>query len=183
MKQLLLPVVLALAALAVPAVAQDKGTTITLDGYSSTTPATWVKESPSNRMRFYQFKIPKAKNDTDDGELVIFKGITGSSKDNVQRWKSQFKAPKDKTIDDVSKVEEIKIGGIDATQLDIKGTYMFNPAPFNPKSKTEPRADYRMIAIQWDAPDNIYHIKITGPAKTVEENKKGFDAWIKGFKK
>jgi hypothetical protein len=40
-----------------------------------------------------------------------------------------------------------------------------------------------MLAVQFEGPDNPYHIKLTGPAKTVDEAKKGFDEWLKGFKK
>ena len=28
-----------------------------------------------------------------------------------------------------------------------------------------------------------YHIKLLGPARTVEKHKKAFDAWVKAFKK
>jgi hypothetical protein len=185
MRQMMFLAGLVLTALASTAAADDKGkgTPVDLDGMVSKTPSSWVSETPSNRMRLAQFKLPKADGDKEDAELVIFKGITGSAKDNIARWKKQFIAPKGKTIDDVSKVSDIKIGGMDATMLDVHGTYLYNPAPFNPRSKTVPRSDYRMIAIQFDGPSTIYHIKLTGPAKTVEQNKKGFDEWIKGFKK
>jgi hypothetical protein len=164
--------------------AADKGTVVTLDGLSSKTPGEWVEETPSNRMRFAQFKLPRAKGDKEDAELIIFKGLGGGAKANVERWKGQFRPPAGKKIDDVSKVTEIKIGGSDATVLDVSGTYLYNPAPFNPKSKTEPRPDYRMVAIYFVGPkDNPYQIKLTGPAKTVEQYKKGFDEWVKGFKK
>jgi hypothetical protein len=155
---------------------------INMDGYRSETPKSWKSEEPSNKMRFAQFRI-KGPGGAEDAELVIFKGITGTAKANVERWKGQFTAPKGKAMDDVSKVSEVRIGGLDATQLEITGTYNFNPAPFNPKSKSVPKADYKMVAIQFDGPDTVYHIKLTGPAKTVDAARKDFDAWIKGFKK
>ena len=40
-----------------------------------------------------------------------------------------------------------------------------------------------MIAIHLEGPKDVYHIRLTGPAKTIEQHKKGFDAWIAGFKK
>jgi hypothetical protein len=134
-------------------------------------------------MRFAQFKLPKAKDDKEDAELIIFKGLGGTANQNIDRWKKQFVAPKGKTIDDVSKVTDIKIGGSEAKLLDVEGTYMYNPAPFNPASKTVARPHYRMLAIHFDGPRDVYHIKLTGPAKTIEQYKKGFDSWLAGFKK
>jgi hypothetical protein len=185
MRQALLLAGLLLTALAYTAKADEKskGTSVTLDGMTSTAPAAWVSEEPSNRMRFAQFKIAKAKGDKEDAELVIFKGLGGSAKANIDRWKGQFVPPNGKTLDDVAKVTEIKIGGQDATLLDVSGTFKFNPAPFNPRSKTVDRPNYRMLAIHFQGPKDIYHIKLTGPAKTVEAAHKGFDEWIKGFKK
>jgi hypothetical protein len=160
-----------------------KGAVVTLDGLRSRAPAGWKEEAPSNKMRFAQFRIPKAKDDNEDGELIIFKGLGGTAKANVDRWKKQFQAPAGKKIEDAAKVEEIKIAGRNATLLDVSGTYLYNPQPFNPRSKTERRPGYRMLAIHFDGPDNVYHIKFTAPAATVEAHKKAFDEWIKGFKK
>jgi hypothetical protein len=174
----------ALLALTAPTTAADKGTTVTLDGLSSKTPAEWKEETPSNKMRFAQFKLPRAKDDKEDAELIIFKGLGGGARANVKRWKEQFQPPAGKKIDDVSKVTEIKIGDSDATRLDVSGTYLYNPAPFNPRSKTVPRPGYRMIAIYFVGPkDNPYQIKLTGPARTIEQHQKAFDSWVKGFKK
>ena len=62
---------------------QEKGTVVTLDGLSSRTPADWKQEEPANKMRFAQFSLPKVKDDKADAELVIFKGLGGSAKDNI----------------------------------------------------------------------------------------------------
>ncbi|MFO0926399.1 MAG: hypothetical protein U0736_05080 [Gemmataceae bacterium] len=165
-----------LAGLGSAVAAEEKGTAVDLDGLTSTAPAAWVKESPSNRMRYLQFRLPKVKGDTEDAELVIFKGLGGSADDNIVRWKRQFTPPG-------GKVTQIKIGGHQAALLDADGTYGFNPAPFNPASKTIARPNYRMLAVHFDGPKDVYHIKLTGPAKTVAHYKKGFDTWLEGFKK
>jgi hypothetical protein len=160
-----------------------KGTVVELDGLRSTAPAEWKEEEPSNRMRYGQFRLPKKGDDKYDAELIIFKGFGGSAKANVDRWKAQFTPPEGKTIDDVAKVEEIKIGGHPATLLDVQGTYLKKTRPFDPNDKGEKRPDYRMLAIHFEGPRNNYHILLVGPAKTVEAYKKGYDEWIKGFKK
>jgi hypothetical protein len=183
MRQIAFLAGLALTALACTATADDKskGSKVTLDGLTSTTPASWVKVNlPERSMRFLQFRLPVAKGDKNDAEMVIFK-LGGDAKSNVRRWQGQFTPPRGKSIDDVSKVSEIKIGGHNATMLDISGTY--NAPPFDPTYKGKKMPDFRLIGIQLDGPENTYQIKLLGPAKTVEEYRKGFDEWIKGFRK
>lgn len=166
--------------------AEDKGkgagAVVDIDGVKSTAPAEWKEEEPANRMRYMQFRLAKKGEDKENAELIIFKGLGGGGKANVERWKKQFLPPQDKKIEEVAQVTEIKIADRPAVYLDIQGTYLFNPQPFNPRSKAEEKPDYRMLAIYVDGAQNPYQIKLTGPAKTVEAYKKGFDEWVKNFK-
>src|SRR5262249_18747743 len=145
------------------------------------TPKEWKEEAPENKMRFAQFRLPAAKPDKDDAQLVIFKGFTGTAKQNVERWKGQFIPPEGKKIDDVSKVEETKVANHPVTYLDIQGTYLDGP-PNLPAAQKTKRPGYRMLAVQFEGPDNIYHIKLYGPEATVAAHKKAFDEWLKAFK-
>lgn len=162
--------------------AKGKGVVVDLDGLKSTTPGEWKEEAPANRMRFMQFRLPKKSGDKHDAELIIFRNISGTAKENVNRWKGQFSPPEGKKIDDSAKIDEMKVSGADLTCLDVSGTYLFKTRPFDPKDKGEKRLNYRMLAVQFEGPKNVYHIKLTGPAKTVEAYKKGFDDWVKNFK-
>jgi len=159
--------------------AEDKGTVVEIDGLRSKAPASWKEEAPANKMRYAQFKL---KGDGGDAELVIFTGLGGGAKANVDRWKKQFVPPTGKTIDDVCKVEEMKLEGRSATYVDISGTYLFKNPPFDPNAKEERKPEYRMLAIYLDGKNDVYQIKLTGPAKTVEAQKKTFDEWVKAFK-
>ena len=182
MRRALLLAGMMLVGLAWTATADDKGkgTKVTLDGMSSTTPANWSAVTlKRGSMRYAQFRLPSAEGDKQGAEIAIFK-LGGTARQNIDRWKAQFAAPKGKTLDDVTKETKIKIGGHDAIQLDISGTY--KAPPFDPTFKG-PQADFRLIGIQLNGPDNNYQIKLLGPAKTVEKHKKEFDTWIKGFKK
>lgn len=178
-------VVLGLSALACTAADDkaDKGTVVTLDGMKSRTPATWKAEKPTNKLRLMQFRLPRVEGDKYDAELVIFHGISGGAKANLQRWKDMFLPPPGKKIDDVATVKEMKVGDDDATFLDLHGTYKYKERPFDPRSPQERRPDYRLLGLQIDGKDNHYHIRLVGPAKTVAHYKKGFDDWLKGFKK
>ena len=180
MRRLLLSIALAVLSLA-PAAAGDKaGTKVTIDGMSSTTPAAWVKQKPASTLRVAQFQVPRAKGDEMDADLGVFKA-GGTVKQNVDRWKAQFAAPRGKSIDDVTSMKEIKIGDHKATYVDIQGTY--KAPPFDPVFKGKTLENFRLLAVQFDGPDNTYQIRMTGPAKTVEANKKAFDDWLAGFKK
>jgi hypothetical protein len=157
---------------------------VVLDGLKSKTPAAWVKEKPSSKLRTAQFLLKRADGDSADAELVIFffgTGSGGSVAENIKRWKGQFQAPKDKTIDEVSKVEEFKVGKVDVTYLDVRGTYLFR-SPKDPSAPAKAFPDYRRFGVIFASENGPYFITVTGPAKTVAKHKKDFDGWLKNFK-
>jgi hypothetical protein len=158
--------------------AGEKGTVVTLGEMKSKTPGDWKSQTPANKFRAYQFAVGEA-------ELVIFyfgEGSGGSSADNVKRWKGQFVAPEGKTIDEVAKVENLKVGKAELTYLDIHGTFLYKNPPFDPNAKTERKANYRRLGVVFACDGGPYFITLTGPAKTVEQSKKSFDDWLKNFK-
>ena len=177
-----------LSALVVAWVATDARAgdrTVTLDGLKSEAPASWKMEEPSNKFRAYQFAVPKTKGDADDAELVIFffgPGGGGSVNDNLKRWKGMFQAPEGKSIDDVAKVEKMKVGAVDVTYLDVQGTYLSKFPPFDPNAKVTKKENYRRIGVIFASENGPYFITLTGPGRTVEAAKKDFDNWLKAFK-
>jgi hypothetical protein len=179
---LLLIALLVLACLTGLAVAGEKGkgTKVKLGDLSATTPSTWIKGKADGRIRIYGFRLPKSDDDEAVTEVAIFKS-GGSAKANIDRWKKQFTPPKGKKLTDVAKTSEIKVGGNDASQLDITGTY--NAPPFDPTFKGKKMEGFRLIGIQVDVGDNTYQIKLIGPAKNVEKHRKEFETWVKSFKK
>src|SRR5271154_5981638 len=114
---------------------EEKGKEIEVDGMKSAIPGSWKQEKPENRLRYLQFKLPKVKDDKEDAVLIVTK-IGGSAEENIKRWKAQLIPPEGKSLDDVVKVTEIKIGDVKAPYMDGTGTYKDNPQPFNPQSKT-----------------------------------------------
>ena len=165
--------------------AEDKkeGPVIEIDGMKAAVPGDWKEEKPKNNLRWKTFKLPKAKDDKADAELALFKDLSGKAEDNVKRWKGFFQPPEGKEIDDVSKVSEFPIGKKKAVYLEVYGTFIDKPFPMAGPKDTTLRPDYRMIAIQYDGDDNTYHFRLTGPAATIEANKKAFDDWLKALKK
>jgi hypothetical protein len=159
-----------------------KGTLVDFDGKKSRAPAEWKEEKVAGSLRFMQFRLPKVKDDKADAEVVIFKGIGGSAKDNIARWKGMFIAPEGKTLDEVAKISEMKVGGAGVHYLDVAGTYKYKERPFDPNSKEERREGSRMIGVVFDGEMNVYHIRMVGYGATIEHYKKGFDDWLQGFK-
>ena len=173
------------SAWALASAAEDKGTLVGIDGQSSRTPADWKEVEANLPNRYKQFTLPKAAGDSADAELIIYffgTGQGGSADANVKRWKGQFQPPEGKKIDDVSKLEEFKVGNTPVTYLDIQGTYLFKARPFDPNEKPQLRPNYHMIGVIFESAKGPYFIKVVGPEKTVTQHKKGFDEWLKNFK-
>jgi hypothetical protein len=157
---------------------------VVLDGLKSKTPADWVMQKPTSKLRAFQFQLKKVDGDPADAELVIFffgTGSGGSVAENVKRWKGQFQPPKDKTIDDVSKVDEFKVGKVNVTYLDVHGTYLFR-SPKDPNAQAKPFPHYRRFGVIFASENGPYFITVTGPEKTMAKHKKDFDGWLKNFK-
>jgi hypothetical protein len=162
-----------------------RGTVVTLDGLKSQTPSDWVEEPTTSQMRIKQFRLPAVGNDKDNAELTIFffgTGGGGSAEENVKRWKGMFVPPEGKKIDDVAKVDKMKVGDVNLTYLDVQGTYLFKDQPFNPNSSTTRRPNYRMLGVVFESKNGPYFMRLVGPADTVVHYKKGFEDWLKAFK-
>jgi hypothetical protein len=93
-----------------------------------------------------------------------------------------FKAPAGKSIDDVSKVENIKLDKAKITYLDVTGTFQSKFPAFDPNAKITEKPDYRRLGVYFDCDNGPYFITVTGPAATVERHKAEFDKWLKNFK-
>jgi hypothetical protein len=158
---------------------------ITFGALKSSTPASW-KAGESNKLRIHTFNVPKSEGDAEDAEIAVFffgPGSGGGVAENLKRWKGMFEPPAGKSIDDVAKVETIKIAGDKAelTYLDLTGTYLSKFPPFAPNAKVTKKPDYRMLAIVFDTEGGPYFVRLTGPARTVEATKADFDKWLKNF--
>lgn len=142
---------------------------------SAKLPAGWKEEQPTNAMRFAQFKLAKVPGDDADAELVVFKGLGGSADANIERWKGSFAKGVEAKISDYSG----PLGK--GKMIEAKGTYFHKSQPFNPNAKAEEKPDYVMVGLHVEG-DAVYHIRLTGPAKTVAKHRESFDGWLKSFK-
>jgi len=162
---------------------EKKGALVSLDGLSSRAPADWKEVEGARQFRYKEFSLPRQGDDKADAELIIFyfgEGGGGGVDANIARWKGMFEPPAGKTVDDIAKKEELKIGNVKATYLDLTGTYLFKPFPMAPRA--EPRPNHRMIGVIFESPKGPYFFRLVGPEKTVTYHKKAFDEWLKNFK-
>lgn len=161
-------------------------TVVEFDSLKASPPADWVEETPKQApggfgsLRAYQFKVPRVGDDSADGEVIVFTGIKGSAAQNLDRWKGQFLPPEGKKIEDVAKVEELKVAGCPVSVLDVRGT--FQGPPMGAPTGGGKKPGWRMIGVHFEAPRSIYHVIFRGPEATVTKYKPGFDEWLKSFK-
>jgi gluconolactonase len=136
-------------------------------------PDKWQKRPPANRVIEFEFAVPKAEEDENDGRVTLA-GAGGSIEANLERWKAQFETPDGGAAK--AKVTQQKIAGCDVHLLDISGTFKDKP----PNSGTEVRrTGYRMLsAIVASKDEGNYFIKFYGPQRTVTENEKAFAKMI-----
>ena len=155
--------------------------TVELDGLKAKAPADWKKGQPANQFQHAVFTLPKAAGDTDAPTLTVYffgQGGGGGKEANIERWKGMFKAPAGQN----AKTEEFKVAGDSVTTLDVSGTYLFKARPFDPSAKAEEKPDYRMVGVIFGTKNGPYYMRLVGPAKSVEKDKKEFDEWLKSFK-
>jgi hypothetical protein len=176
-----LPALALLLALPVLAAAQDKGTEVKVGGLKATTPADWKKEKPANLLRSFQFKLPAAK-DFAEAEVAVFPESHPSAEKNYPKWKGQFVPPEGKTTDDISKTAKWDVKGVTVNVLDVTGTWKYRERPNDPASKEMLLDNYRVIWVIVAEKDEATHVRISGPAETVEKHAKAFEAWVRSLK-
>jgi hypothetical protein len=154
---------------------------VVLDGLKSTTPGEWKAEKPSNLLRAYQFKVPRAVGDKEDGEVYVLTTVHGTPAENIARLKELFVLPTSLAKEKAVREWDIKNSKATLTCLDIQGTYYVKSKPVDTAAK-EVRPDYRMIAAVWMSKDAAFSIRMVGPKKTVEAHAKEFDEWLHNFK-
>jgi hypothetical protein len=137
-----------------------------------TKPASWTDRAAASSMRVAEFVVPKAAGDSEDGELIVyyFAGGGGSVEANLQRWTSQVQSTKEPTRTTTT------VNGLKLTSLDVSGTYVAEVRPGSGEHYNKP--GFRMRAIVVETPKGPYFIKLTGPARTIENASATFDQFL-----
>ena len=161
---------------------KDKGTEVKVGGLKATTPADWKKEKPANLLRSYQFRLPEVK-DLPGSEIAVFPESHPNPEKSIPKWKNQFIPPDGKTLDDLAKTTKWDVKGATVTVFDVSGaTWKYKAAPNDPKSPEMLLDNYRVVWVIVAEKDEATHIRISGPASSVDAQFKAFEAWVKALK-
>lgn len=133
-------------------------------------PASWKRQTPSNRLRLAQFEVPAVAGDKEPAELSIFAfGAGGTVAQQVQRWRGQFEPAGREFKGSRGKSE---LGEYVFVQL--SGTYKKpNGPPILRRTVPMPGAKMLIMMVAVEGKGN-YFFKLVGHDKTVAANSKVF---------
>jgi hypothetical protein len=157
------------AAVALSEAAPVTGNEICLKPLTLTAPATWKRTQPRSSLVQAEFALPHADKESADGRLTV-SIVTGTVKDNVDRWKGQFVGPS-KSF----RQEERRIAGLKATLVDFAGTFGEQAGMMGAVVN---RPDYRMIAAIIPISDQLYIVKAVGPRQTIAANVEAINSFV-----
>jgi hypothetical protein len=150
------------------------GGEVRLAAITLTAPKAWPRKQPRSSFIQAEFELPRAKGDEADGRLTVTTA-GGSIEANITRWKGQFNGAQDNAHE-----EQIEVGGIKATLVDLSGDFNDQPGPFAPAVK---RSDYRMIAAIIPVNGQLHFVKGVGPKKTMAAHAEEIKTFIRSVKK
>lgn len=150
-------------------------------------PPNWKEEKPSSPMRKAEFKIKsnlKDKSDTNANEppevyFFYFGPNQGGTVDqNVERWVGQFdpktvKHKIEKTQTQVVKIQSSN-DSFPVTFVEAHGTFLSGM----PGGPTTPKPNYALLGAIVEGYQGNVFVKMTGPAKRVEEASEDFRKMI-----
>lgn len=163
--------------------------------------ADWEEAPVSSSMRQFQFRIPKAQEDPEDGELAVFyfgPGQGGSVEANLERWQSQFRPneplssgrqssgpapvaqgkPAGSSVEVGSEISVKNINGLKVTVTSLEGSYEGAMGMQGGSVKE----GYALLGAIVEGPEGLVFFKMTGPRKTVQGARGQFDALLQSFK-
>jgi hypothetical protein len=146
-------------------------------------PTGWSTEPVASSMRFAQFALPRAEDDAEDGEVVVyyFQGAGGSVQANLDRWVGQMQHPSGRSSSVSAKTQESTVNGMAVTQMDVSGTYVAEVMPGQSQDRHN-KPNYRLLAAVLETSAGPYFIKVTGPRDTIARWEASVEEFIGSMK-
>ncbi|MGE3805172.1 MAG: hypothetical protein AB7K24_10910 [Gemmataceae bacterium] len=154
------------------------GPEMSMGGMKSKASQRWKAEK-AEKPELYRFSLPKSGSDKEDGLLTVIPDESKKSDDElIAEFKKLIKAPEGKSVDDVVKVQKVKIGTASVAYLEAstKVTYVGGDSPGDTKE------DYRIYAAALQTPNGKFIVKAVGPYNTMTFHKIDFKAWLGNLK-
>ena len=150
-------------------------------GLTFTAQEGWEQLPPKSKMRVVTYRLPHVEGDAEDAELVVyhFPGSGGSVEDNLKRWYGQWSQPDGKNTADVAETKKAKVSGLDATLVDLPGTFQAETRPGS--GERVKKEGWRMLAAIVEAPGGRHFVKCVGPAKTVAKWHDSYRAFLEAI--
>lgn len=146
-------------------------TELKLESISFMIPGTWKTVKPANKIIDAEFELPRAAGDEYDGRLTLM-ASGGDPEDTIATRTAEF----NRDADDAPKRETIKIGSVEATWVDLRGTWRGSTfQPLNP-----PRTEYRMLLVIIPFTErSAFYAKLVGPKETIAARVEEFLEFVK----
>ena len=165
--------VLVLLGLVLPALAAE--TMHEAAGLGFSVPKGWQQVRTASPIRAAQFRIPRARGDAEDGELILFRlEETKGPFDVVERWYAQFTQPDGRPSKDAATVSTRTVNGLTVKTIDLSGAYRAQMGPMEHPS----RPGYRLLGAVVEGDGGPWYWRAVGPAATIAKAKEGFDALV-----
>ena len=143
-------------------------------------PEGW-KDEGSRQMRAATYSVPIAPGDREPAECAAYffgQSGGGSVQANIDRWKAQFQRNGQPAE---AKIEKRTVHGLTVTTVESSGDYTGMGGPMA-QQKTAVH-NYHLLGAIVEGPGGNIFVKLTGPARTVEANRKQFDMLLASFQK
>jgi hypothetical protein len=157
---------------------------VALDVVTLQADAGWKAATPTSSMRKAQFTLPRAANDAEDAELVVFyfgADQGGSVEANLKRWYGQFAQPDGSASAEKAKVAREVVDEMNLTTVDLSGTYVAPIMPGNAENYNKP--NFRMLAAVLETLQGPYFFKLVGPEQTVAHWAASFNRFMHSAKR
>lgn len=145
-------------------------------------PPGWERVEPSSRMRYAQYRLPRAPGDSADGEVVVITfgaGQGGDTQSNLERWWGQVQQADGRATRDVAERQEFDAGSFHVVLTDVAGRLGGAMMPGMPGPAPIERG--RLTGAIVDTPQGAFFFKITGPDATVHAARPAFERMLRGI--
>ncbi len=142
------------------------------------TPDGWIAVDPESPARVAQFVLPRAAEDAEDAECVVFHfgGEDGTVALNLERWTNQMLQPDNRPSADVATTSRFEVGGMQITLLDVPGIFAAEVLPGS-RMRYYKRG-FRLKAAVVETPGGPFFFRLTGPETTVARWEPAFTALV-----